>query len=99
MYSADPVQPRPNPIRDAVPTPRPTPYLWTGLGWTNFGDLFPDDHLHTPSVRSTRPTMPAPGLWGLPGRRRPTWPPAEQCAPEGAPHMPCRLVIQSDQTA
>jgi hypothetical protein len=40
MYSADPVQPRPNPIRDAVPTPRPTPYLWTGLGWTNFGIFF-----------------------------------------------------------
>jgi hypothetical protein len=47
MYSADPVQPRPNPIRDAVPTPRPTPYLWTGLGWTNFGIFFSDEHLHT----------------------------------------------------
>src|SRR6478672_1305048 len=36
MYSADPVQPRPNPIPGCSPTPRPTPYLWTGLGWTNF---------------------------------------------------------------
>ena len=40
MYS-DPVHPRPNPIWDAVPTPRPTPYLWTGLGWTKFrGSVF-----------------------------------------------------------
>src|SRR6478672_7308582 len=48
MYSADPVQPRPNPIWDAVPTPRPTPYLWTGLGWTNFRG----------SVRGRAPTHP-----------------------------------------
>lgn len=55
MYSADLVQPRPNLIRDAVPTPRPTPYLWTGLGWTNFGGLFEDEHLHTLCVCSAQP--------------------------------------------
>jgi hypothetical protein len=66
MYSADPVQPRPNPIRDPVPTPRPTPYLWTGLGWTNFGGLSADEHLYALCVCSIRPTMPPPGLRGLP---------------------------------
>ena len=99
MYSADPVQPRPNPIRDAVPTPRPTPYLWTGLGWTNFGIFFSDEHLHTLCVWTIRPTMPPPGLWGLPCRTRPTWLHAELSAPEGEPQMPRRLVIQTDQTA
>jgi hypothetical protein len=98
MYSADPVQPRPNLIRDAVPTPRPTPYLWTGLGWTNFGDLFVDEHLHTLCVWAVRPTMPPPGLWGLPCRKRATWLHAEQCTPEGAPHMACRLVIRTRQS-
>jgi hypothetical protein len=32
MYSTAPVQPRPNHILDAVPTPRPTPYLMDGVG-------------------------------------------------------------------
>jgi hypothetical protein len=95
MYSADPVQPRPNPIQEAVPTPRPTPYLWTGLGWTNFGDLFPDEHLHTPCVWSTHPTMPPPGLCVLPCLKRPNR--AEPSVPEGPPHLPCRLVIQTHQ--
>jgi hypothetical protein len=77
MYSADPVQPRPNLIRDAVPTPRPTPYLWTGLGWTNFwGSVFVDEHLHTLCVWTIRPTMPPP---------RALWPPV----PEGA-DLACR---------
>ena len=89
MYSADPVQPRPNPILDTVPTPRPTPYLWTGLGWTNFGDLFPDEHLHTPCGCSIRPTMPPLELWGLPCGKGPTWLDAGLTVPRGPPQLPC----------
>jgi hypothetical protein len=44
-YRADPVQPRPNPVLDAVPTPRPTPYIRTGLGWKDFEELGVNEHL------------------------------------------------------
>ena len=95
MYS-DPVHPRPNPIWDAVPTPRPTPYLWTGLGWTKFrGSVFcglPPTHalcvVDPPNHAAARALGPAvPEEADLAA--------SEQCAPEGAPHLPCCLVIQT----
>ena len=46
MYSTDPVQPRPNHILDAVPTPRPTPYLMDGVG------------MDEPPVRQSNPMEP-----------------------------------------
>src|SRR6476646_2108003 len=97
MYSADPVQPRPNPIWDAVPTPRPTPYLWTGLGWTNFRGSISGRAPTHPLCVSIRPTMPPPRLRGLPCRTRPTWLHAGLSEPERPPHLPCRLVIQNHQ--
>src|SRR6478672_3133680 len=106
MCSADPVQPRPNPIWDGLPTPRPTPYLWTGLGWTNFrGSIFrtstytPSVCVHPPNHAAARALGPAvpveadlAACRAVRAGRRATF-----AVLSSDPNPPCNLTARSNQ--
>jgi len=71
-------RPRPTPSKPhpgCSPNTPSTPYLWTGLGWTNFGGLFADEAPIHPLCVLNPPNHAAAQAFGLPCLRgRPSMP-------------------------
>ena len=92
-------RPRPTPSKPhpgCSPNTPSNPVSMDGVGVDELSGIYFCGRAPTHPLCVVDPPNHAAARLCGPGRKRPTWPPAEQCAPEG-PQEPCRQVVQTRQ--